>query len=540
MPGAMAWRWVKARPVIALETLESARRRGATILGELIGYGTSIDQHHLTQPHPQGDTTLAVMKQACATAGVTPDDIDYLNAHGTGTVLNDSSEALAISEWAGHRAATLPVSSTKASIGHLLGAAGAVEAVICLMTLREQWLPPEVMFETPDPACKFPIVHKPRDARVNVVLVQLVWIRRRQRDLDFAEVDMSRIFVAGLGAVSPAGWNVAALREALRTRANPCPFNPWNDPAGKQPLPARLIPNPALRPEFLAHPRLRRTSPITHYVVAAALEATAALRANRDPGLRLGLVVCLQSGCVNYSCRFFEETLKDPATASPLLFPETVYAAPASHLAAVLGNISLASSLVGDPAAFLQGVSLGAQWLEEDRVDACLVIGAEEINWILADALWQLERPAILTAGAGALCLCRELERSSGVELAAITDAHTYSSRKKRIQAARAMRSQLGKISPGELLCDSAGGGPHADAAELTAWRDWTGPRLSPKRVLGEGLMAAAAWQCVAACDALTGGRFTAANVSLVGSNQQAVGARFVRADSNISHLSTG
>jgi len=156
--------------VVALETFESARRRDAPILGELIGYGTSIDHHHLTQPHPQGDTTLTVMKQACATAGVTADDIDYLNAHGTGTVLNDSSEALAISHWAGRRAATLPVSSTKASIGHLLGAAGAIEAVICLMTLCEQWLPPEMLFETPDPACNFPIVHKPRDARVNVVL----------------------------------------------------------------------------------------------------------------------------------------------------------------------------------------------------------------------------------------------------------------------------------------------------------------------------------------------------------------------------------
>ncbi len=156
--------------ILAIETHESARRRNATILGELIGYGTSIDQHHLTQPHPQGDTTLTVMKQACDTAGVTPDDIDYLNAHGTGTVLNDSSEAAAIGHWAGPRAATLPVSSTKANIGHLLGAAGAVEAVICLMTLREQWLPPETMFETPDPACNFSIVHKPRDARVNVVL----------------------------------------------------------------------------------------------------------------------------------------------------------------------------------------------------------------------------------------------------------------------------------------------------------------------------------------------------------------------------------
>jgi len=156
--------------VVNLETLDSARHRGAEILGELIGYGTSIDQHHLTQPHPQGSTTLAVMKQACAIAGVTPEEIDYINAHGTGTVLNDGSEALAISEWAGRRAATLPVSSTKASIGHLLGGAGAVEAVISLMALREQWLPPQMIFETPDPACKFPIVKKPQDARVNMVL----------------------------------------------------------------------------------------------------------------------------------------------------------------------------------------------------------------------------------------------------------------------------------------------------------------------------------------------------------------------------------
>jgi len=156
--------------VIAVETLDGARRRGAEILGELAGYGTSIDRHHLTQPQPEGRTTLAVMGQACASAGVTPDDIDYVNAHGTGTPLNDSSEALAISEWAGPRATTLPVSSTKASIGHLLGGAGAVEAVVCLMALREQWLPPQMIFGTPDSACKFPIVHQPRDARLNLAL----------------------------------------------------------------------------------------------------------------------------------------------------------------------------------------------------------------------------------------------------------------------------------------------------------------------------------------------------------------------------------
>ena len=110
------------------------------------------------------------MTQACAMAGLTPADIGYVNAHGTGTPLNDGAEAVAISRWAGPHAAKLPVSSTKASVGHLLGAAGAVEAVVCLMTVREQWLPPELAFETPDPACAFPLVRRPQDAPVKAAL----------------------------------------------------------------------------------------------------------------------------------------------------------------------------------------------------------------------------------------------------------------------------------------------------------------------------------------------------------------------------------
>ncbi len=93
------------------------------------------------------------------------------------------------------------------------------------------------------------------------------------------------------------------------------------------------------------------------------------------------------------------------------------------------------------------------------------------------------------------------------------------------------MRKQLPAGSAAELLCDGLSDSPRSDAAERAAWRDWSGPRLSPKRVLGEGLMAAAAWQCVAACDLISAGRFPAASISLVGSNQQAMGARFKRTD---------
>jgi len=156
--------------VLALENLDYARKRNAPILGEIVGYGAATDPHHLTQPHPDGDAAFASMTAACDSAKLNPDQIGYINAHGTGTPLNDSAEAAAINRWAGARARTLPVSSTKSAIGHLLGGAGAVEAVICLMALRERWLPPTSTLETPDPACAFPVVRQPADAKLQYAL----------------------------------------------------------------------------------------------------------------------------------------------------------------------------------------------------------------------------------------------------------------------------------------------------------------------------------------------------------------------------------
>jgi 3-oxoacyl-[acyl-carrier-protein] synthase II len=156
--------------VLMLETESSAARRGATSLAELCGYGASNDGHHLTQPHPQGDAAVASMTAACRAAKIGPEAIGYINAHGTGTPLNDSAEASAIGRWAGSQAARLPVSSTKASIGHLLGAAGAVEAAVCVMALAGRWLPPMRSLRQPDPACGFPLVTQPEDAEIEYAL----------------------------------------------------------------------------------------------------------------------------------------------------------------------------------------------------------------------------------------------------------------------------------------------------------------------------------------------------------------------------------
>ncbi len=156
--------------MLTLERLEDAQARGAVILGEVAGYGASTDLHHLTQPHPHGHAAVRSMSLACAEAGVRPDEIDYINSHGTGTPLNDASEGAAIQCWAGEAVSGVKVSSTKGSIGHLLGGAGAVEAVICIMAMSGGWLPPNVPVRELDPVCTFDLVREPRDAAVKYTL----------------------------------------------------------------------------------------------------------------------------------------------------------------------------------------------------------------------------------------------------------------------------------------------------------------------------------------------------------------------------------
>jgi 3-oxoacyl-(acyl-carrier-protein) synthase len=280
----------------------------------------------------------------------------------------------------------------------------------------------------------------------------------------------------------------------------------------------------------MAHPRLRRASAITHFALAAAQEALAAGGIAPAAAPRLGIVIGSHAACLRYTERFFGEVLRDPATASPLLFPETVINAPASHLAAFLGGADLTYSLIGDQTAFVQALAVAADWLTERRVAACLVVGAEEVAWTSADALQRFGRGGIGSEGAGALVLAREAGGHPGVALECITDAHLYAGLSTRKPATLAMRRDFPAPQPGELLLDSRVGLRRFDQAETTAWQDWSGPRLSPRAVLGEGLCAATAWQCVAACAALAEGEAAAANVSVVGGNEQAIGVRFVRA----------
>jgi hypothetical protein len=246
--------------------------------------------------------------------------------------------------------------------------------------------------------------------------------------------------------------------------------------------------------------------------------------------LRLGIVVCLMSGCVTYSRRFYEEVLNDPSVASPLLFPETVFNAPGSHLAAYLNSNAISYTLAGDDSSFLEGLAVGAGWLLNNQADGCLVVGAEEADWLVADAIRLFDRRGVQGAGAGAIYLRRTEPVGPAVELARITDAFASNSSQSQASAARGIRAQLPPCNARELLCLGTQGIHRRDVDEEAAWQDWTGARLTTKQILGEAFTASAAWQCVAACDAVGRGEFNAANVSVVGANQQAIGARFISA----------
>jgi len=156
---------------LVLESYEAAVARGAKILGIVAGCGELADSFHRTRSSPDGKPIVGCVRNALADAGMTPDRIDYINAHGTGTPENDKMEYLGISMVFGELAKTIPVSSNKSMVGHTLSAAGAVEAVFSLLTLEHQRIPPTINYEIPDPAIPFDVVpNKARDARVTAVM----------------------------------------------------------------------------------------------------------------------------------------------------------------------------------------------------------------------------------------------------------------------------------------------------------------------------------------------------------------------------------
>ena len=157
--------------MLVLEELEHAKARNAKIYAEVIGFGSTTDAYHITSPCPDGECGAKAMTRALKNAGIEPSDVDYINAHGTSTHLNDSTETMAIKTAFGEHSKKVMVSSTKGNTGHLLGAAGAVEAAICVKALEKQIVPPTINYKVADEECDLDIVpNEPRNAKLNIVM----------------------------------------------------------------------------------------------------------------------------------------------------------------------------------------------------------------------------------------------------------------------------------------------------------------------------------------------------------------------------------
>jgi 3-oxoacyl-[acyl-carrier-protein] synthase II len=174
--------------ILLMESLEHAESRGAAPLAELVGYGASSDAHHVTQPSPDGEGAARAMQLALEHAGMKADEVSYINAHGTSTPLNDKFETLAMKRVFGERAFRIPVSSTKSMTGHLLGAAGGIEAAFSVLAISESAIPPTINLEHPDPDCDLDYVpHMPRRGRVSTAMSNSLGFGGHNASLVFKE-----------------------------------------------------------------------------------------------------------------------------------------------------------------------------------------------------------------------------------------------------------------------------------------------------------------------------------------------------------------
>ena len=322
----------------------------------------------------------------------------------------------------------------------------------------------------------------------------------------------------GLGWVTPLGSALDAVWERLMTgHAGEIKslLNPeWNRAHAHMPVPPKLV-------ERLGRtPRLRRSSPISYYAVAAGLAALEDAGLAPEAAARLGVIVTVCSGSVVYTRRFHDQIVKQGANAaSPALFPETVYNAPASHLAAQLGVNGASYTLVGDNSVGLAGLKLAEQLITAREVDACLVVGTEELDWILCEAYgdWRIASAgaehslystpatgAMLAEGAGAVLVGRD---GPGPRLTAIHPGAAFQSRRELTRAGRRVTEQLlAGEKPGFVVGSANGSWVDCSEAAIVTELLPSTPLYCPKAAFGEALGASALLQVVTAALALRHG----------------------------------
>jgi 3-oxoacyl-[acyl-carrier-protein] synthase II len=500
--------------VLAEESV--ARKAGAPVLARLLGYGLSADGYHATAPHPEGEGAARAILAALASCGLAPGDIAYINGHGTGTKKNDSAESNAVRAALGEAAQKTALSSTKSMVGHLLGAAGAVEAIVTVLALRDQMAPPTAGFTEVDPKCgldSVPVTARPMAMDVALsnnfafagANATVAFARPGAAVQDPPDSPLDEVVVTGIGVLTAGGTGAEELWDSYRAGARlggardglnlaPVDFDPdrWTTPKER-----------------------RRVDRLGQLAIATCRDALAHAGLTADE--RVGVVLGTGIGPMRSTEDFYRPVLAGgPAAGGPGIFPNTVFNAAAGQVAMVLGAKGPTSTVTASHAAGASALCVAYDLLRTGRADAVLVPAVDDLSPFVLDCYGALPlfggpagRRYTLADGGVALLLERaSCARTRGARVLARFAGHgtafdaagpgRWDARGTGVE--RAMRAALAdsglRAADLESVWANAAGLAAVDRPEERAMARLTAgaprPAHAPKRVLGEPVGAGA------------------------------------------------
>jgi 3-oxoacyl-[acyl-carrier-protein] synthase II len=399
----------EAAAFLVLEPESVARARGAVPIAELRGWAVGAEAHHITNPEAAGQTAARVMRAALARAKLTAADVDYVNAHGTATQLNDAMESAALSECFGPSLERVPVSSSKGQIGHTLGAAGAIEAVICALAIQRGVLPPTMGLEEVDPSCRLLHVTEARQAKVRVAMSNsfgfggadtVLVLTEPGRFPELRGEARRPIVVTGAATVGPLGLERSAGSLAY--------LRP-----GPGPAPGPLSFNPSALLDVSRTRRLDRAGRLATAVVAAALDEAGMAKMEEPASHSVGAIVGSSFGSVDATTAFMRRVYdKGPKFASPAEFPNLVPSSPVGHVSIYLGLRGPVFAVADLGATAESAIVSAAELLETGGASAMAAGSVEEASPLIEHCLGpvcsEIANRGVRSEGASALVLERQ------------------------------------------------------------------------------------------------------------------------------------
>lgn len=394
---------------LVLEPEDAARARGAKPIAELRGWAVGAEAHHITNPEKEGRTAARVMSEALKRAGLEPRDIDYVNAHGTATPLNDSMEAAALRECLGDEVERVAVSSSKGQIGHTLGAAGAIEAAISVMALARGVMPPTMGLEEVDPACQLVHVTHGQKADLRAVMSSSFGFGGTDSVLVFTAPDRfgpperpqrRSVVITGAGTIGALG-----VREAVGSTA-------YLEP-GPPPAPGPIAFQASDHLDVARARRLDRAGRLVTVAITTALRGSGMAEIDRETSVRAGAIVGAAFGSVDastaYMCRIYDKGAK---YASPADFPNLVPSSPVGHASIYLGLRGPVFAVADLGATAESATVTGLDLISMGEGDLIATGSVEETSQLVERCLTPIcsELPGDLTRSEGASVLLLEAE----------------------------------------------------------------------------------------------------------------------------------